>query len=307
MIKILLALTILVAGAAGFFTVRQSTTQILHEAKATREAWMAQTQLGSLAQSDQASLIEHVRELKQALTQPQAVGENVLWSAVQTNSAGYLTPGLRERLLEELGFNWKSSDEFIVVSKEALREIQMKTIRDGKLTDNASTVLAITPGERGQVEAAMERVQTDYKDWALSHIERTEPRDDVVAQYTLPGDPALNVSNNFATGVFAAVGRERAEMITASARNWMISTIGISQHPENPTTIIVKRYLSGNEQRLKVQKTTQLGITNSLDLWQGPQWGLAEFPAAFRPVFPNGWADVAKREGFEMPKESQEK
>ncbi len=304
MIKILLALTILVAGAAGFFTVRQSTTQILHEAKATREAWLAQTQLGSLAQSDQASLIEHVRELKQALTQPQAVGENVLWSAVQTNSAGYLTPGLRERLLEELGFNWKSSDEFIVVSKEALREIQMKTIRDGKLTDNASTVLALTPGERGQVEAAMERVQTDYKDWALSHIERTEPKDDVVAHYALPGDPAMSISNNFANGVFDTLGAERTELILPSTRNWMISSIGVRKEP---LTIIVRRYSAGNEQRLKVQKSTELGITNSLDLWQGPQWGLAEFPAAFRPVFPNGWADVAKREGFELPKEAQEK
>ncbi len=299
--KILLALTILGAGAGGFLTARQSTMQLQHEANATREDWLVQTQFVAIAQSDQAGLIDHIRALRQALTQPQAVGENALWSALQTNRAGELTPELRERLLEELGFNWQSSGEFIVVSKDALREIHMEAIRDGKLTDNASTVLAMTPGERGQIEAAMERVQKDFKDWALSHIERTEPKDDVVAQHTGPGDPAMSQSltNNFATGVFEAVGRERAELILASAWNWVIGVIG---HPEKPTTIIVKRYLAGNELRLKAQVSWPEGLTSSGDLSQPPN-----FPAEFRPLFPDGWADVAKREGFELPKESQEK
>jgi hypothetical protein len=32
-----------------------------------------------------------------------------------------------------------------------------------------------------------------------------------------------------------------------------------------------------------------------------------DFPKAFRPIFPNGWADVAEREGFELPKETEPK
>ncbi len=301
--KILLALTLLSAGAGGLLTARQATTQLQHDANVTREAWQAQTQLVAVAQSEQAGLIERVRELKQALRQTPAARENALWSALQTNRADQLPPELREHVLEELGFNWQSSAEFIVVSKEALLYIyeRMSGIRDGKLTDLASTVLAMTPGERGQVEAAMQRVQPEFKDWVLAHVERSEPKDDVVAHYTLPGDPAMSISNNFAAGVLIAVGRERAELILASARNWMISTIGIPQHPEKPTTIIVTRYLAGNEQRLKVQKWSS-GNTSSGDLSRPPA-----FPAAFRPLFPNGWADVAEREGFEMPKESQKK
>ena len=80
--KILLALTLLGAGAGGFLTARQSTTQLKHEAQATREAWLAQTQLVALAQSDQAGLMERVRELKQALRQPPTAGESALWSAL---------------------------------------------------------------------------------------------------------------------------------------------------------------------------------------------------------------------------------
>ena len=30
-----------------------------------------------------------------------------------------------------------------------------------------------------------------------------------------------------------------------------------------------------------------------------------QFPEPFRCTFPNGWADVAKQEGFELPKEAQ--
>ena len=128
--KILLALTILGAGAGGFLTARQSTSQLQREANATREAWVVQTQLLAGAQSDQAGLSEHIRELKHALAQPPAVEENAFWSTLQTNRPGHFTPELRERLLEEFGFNWQSSPDFIVITKDALREIQMQTIGD---------------------------------------------------------------------------------------------------------------------------------------------------------------------------------
>src|ERR1051326_557079 len=121
--RILLALTLLGAGVGGFLSARQSTTQLQQQANATREAWLAQTQRVAVAQSEQAGLIEHIRELKQALAQPQALRENALWSALQTNRAGHFTPELRGRLLEEFGFNWQSPSDFIVVSKDALREI----------------------------------------------------------------------------------------------------------------------------------------------------------------------------------------
>ena len=219
--KILLALTILSAGAGTFLFARQSTTQLQHSANATREAWLVQTQLVADAQKDQVSLTEHIRELKQVLAQPQAVRESAVWSALQTNGAAHLTPQLRDSLREEFGFNWQSSPDYIVVSKETVRDLQMVAItpRDGKLTDVAASVLALTTAERGQVEVARQRVQADFKEWTLAHVERSEPKDDVVAQYAFPYDPAMaeSISNNFVSGVIEAVGRERAELIRPSA------------------------------------------------------------------------------------------
>ena len=92
-------------------------------------------------------------------------------------------------------------------------------------------------------------------------------------------------------------------MFLASARNWMLlSAFWMTE----PTTLIVKRYLVGNEQRLKCPTSARWHAHQSGDLMAGRLIGVF-FPQTFRPIFPNGWADVAKREGFELPEESQEK
>jgi hypothetical protein len=178
----------------------------------------------------------------------------------------------------------------------------MGATRDGKLADIAATVFAMTPGERGQVEAAMQRVPADFKDWAASHTERSEPKGDVVAQYTLP--PAMSVSNNFASGVSDALGPERAELIMPAVRNWMLS-IGIR---DEPATLVVKHYPAGNEQRLRFEVFKSFAPTNVAQLMMradvSPHY---PFPESFRPFFPNGWADLAKREGFELPGEPEKK
>ena len=65
--------------------------------------------------------------------------------------------------------------------------------------------------------------------------------------------------------------------------------------------MIVKRSLVGDEQRLEFELRYP-SRTN------GP-YSLSDhaLPGEFLPIFPNGWADVAKREGFELPEESAEK
>ncbi len=294
--KLLLALSILGASGGAFFTLRRSATGLQQDATAAREAWLAETQQIAGAQSERSGLVEHIGELKQALMHSQAAADNPLWRALQTNSLGQLKPELREHLFEELGFDWRSSGESIVVSKAAVRELRIKAVQKDKLTDVMATVLAMTPAERDQVEAAVQRVRADYADWALAHVQRGEPGEDVVADYTLPNDPAMSISNHFVTGLFDAVGHERAELILASARNWMMN-IGILD--EKPRTLIVTRDLSGSEPRLRYQ--THLNSRNSSELWQG-----FRFPEAFRPIFPKGWADVAERENFALPQDAPE-
>jgi hypothetical protein len=163
--RILLAIAILGTAAGGYFRARQSTISLHGEANTTREAWLAQTQLVNLAQNEQAGLIEHVHQLKEALAQALPPEENALWPLLRTNRIGHLPPELRERVFEELGFNWPSSADYIVVSKETIRDVMMQSIEGDKLTAVAVAVLAITPEERDQVEAAMLRVRTAFHEW----------------------------------------------------------------------------------------------------------------------------------------------
>ena len=157
-------------------------------------------------------------------------------------------------------------------------------------------VLALTPQERSQVEVAIERVKTNYKDWVIAHTERGEPGNNVLAQYSVQGFPATNIStttNNVFTELSGAIGKERAELIVPYVGHWIW---GFKMW-DKPTTMIIKRFSEGNKQVLKFGQ----GDGGS---WV-PMWN--PFPTILRPLFPNGWADVAEREGFELPKETEHK
>jgi hypothetical protein len=299
--RILLASIILSASTGGFLIAHQSAAQLQREAQSLHDAWLVQTQRVGAAQTERASLTERVRDLKQTLAQLPAATENTLWSALQTSRADRLPAELQERLREELGFNWRNSEDYILVSKDAVRQLQMEIFRGDILNDTAATVLALTSEERDRIEAALQRVRTDFRDWALGHVERGEPTDDVVARYSLPSDPAMSesISNNFASALATALGRERMELIQNSARSWMIRVGFLEESRELPVTISVKRYLDKGEPRLQAQvlhHATTGGSDRPVDITKR-----SSFPAAFRAVFPNGWADIAEREGFELP------
>ena len=96
--KILLALTILSAGAGAFHLGRLSTGHLQEEAGTLRQAWMNETRRLATAQAEGAGLAERVGELKRMLAATRPARENGLWSALQTNRADRLPEDLQERL-----------------------------------------------------------------------------------------------------------------------------------------------------------------------------------------------------------------
>ena len=326
--RILLAWAILGVGMGGLVATRYATVQVQREASATRESWMVQAQALADTQSEGARMAEHIRELKQNLSQAEAASHrNDVWSVLDTNRIGNLSPDLRVHLLDELGFNWKSSEEFIVVSKETVHQMGMHALNgwwpfgddwQARLTDSAAAVLALTPQERGRVQAAMERVKEDLTAWTIANTVRSEPHDDVLAHYTLQTAPPMSLSNNIMSEIFSAIGKERTELMQMGSSNAVHGSIQLwierldSWGGDKPVTMMVRRFSEGDQQVLKAQVFTSSGT--------GPQrageepWDISPprgpgrpFPRAFRPLFPNGWADVAEREGFELPKKTERK
>ena len=209
--KIFLAFTFFAAGAGAFEAARQHANQLEQKAQAASESWQIHTQQLAAAQSESAVLTERVRWLKHAQTQSQTAPVSALWSELQTNRTDALPPDLRRRLLAELGFEWRTSPDYVIVSKGTVRDLGIEAVRGGKLTDLAATVLALTTDERGQIESALAGITTPLKDWLLAHIERHEPTEELLADFNLPvthpGEQPMSqqISNDFAFRVSRAV------------------------------------------------------------------------------------------------------
>ena len=296
MSKILLALSILSASAAGFLAVRQSTVDFQRAANAARESWQLETQRVAVAQSQQFSLKAHQENLRRSLRERLVVVVNPVWSALQTNVTGELPVELRENLLRELGFDWHSSPDFIVITKQALRETGPRwIIQNGECTDMAASVFTMTPGERAQVEAALKRAQAEYKAWAREQVKRMEQAGTTSQAeevwYTVPANPSIRT--NLAVAVSQALGTNRESFF--STQGYMnIDHVNFSE-----VRMAITRHQAGNETRVEVFFSRPPGFR---DLWDNVRGDLVPFPEAFLPVFTNGWADVAEREGFELPK-----
>ena len=296
--RVLLALTILGAGASGLMMAHQSTTRLTRETTANRAAWLIETQLLAAAQSDQGDLAARIRELKTTLAQSQPIPENSIRTAFQKRKGrgDWLPPELRQSALEEFGFNWQTSPDYIVVTKQAVRDTGAWMLEGAKLSDVAAVILAMTTEESSQIEEALQRAQADFNDWATAHVERKEPTPSELAHYVMPGDKT-KISDKLAAGISAAIGTNRWAFMKNSRRgNWVFENVGIGVDGAN---FIIKRELTKEGPRLYAEIKVFFG-PGSYDGRSGylPE---AEFPAAFRPVFPNGWIDLAKREGFEWP------
>jgi hypothetical protein len=206
-----------------------------------------------------------------------------------------LTAAQREQLLAELGFNWRTTGDYLIVSKETLRAISFGALRDAKLSDTACAVLSVTPDERASVDATAQSLNAALGDWTRTHAQREDPSGDVVAKYTLPTDAdfSQSLSNQFASSVVGTLGDERGELLLQYAHQWM-SELGM----ENPgsQTLTVSRYPNGDTSRLSFSVSQSTGAMMSTDV--SPY---QPFPPAFQPLFPNGWSDLAQREGFALP------
>jgi hypothetical protein len=295
--RIVLALSVLVSGIALLCGFRNSAAQFRSEAASQRDAWLARTQRLAQFQTQRDELTIRIAELKRGLAHlRRSTPEADLMKAIETDGAAHLSPEVRERLLAELGLDWKSSGDYLVVSKDTLREVNFHAVRSNRLRDTVCGVLAITPQERAGIEATMERLAAEFNAWVVSHVQRTEPSSDVLAKYTLPPDPAFSqsLSNTFSAGVHATIGAERGSLLLDYSREWMQD---VGMRGDGGSMLTIKRAPAGQEWLPFELKSSDNGTMSAAVSPHQP------FPEAFRPIFPGGWTQVAELERFELPKE----
>jgi hypothetical protein len=321
--RALLAILILATGTTVFCAFHATNTGLRQELASQQAAWQIQTQQLAQLRLEKQQIFEHWSDARQllaaqpplaALTQ---LAEKILSGASLQN----LSAAESEQLLAELGFNWSTTGDYLIVSKKSLERISFDGMKSVKLTDVARAVLAISPAEQAVIETMTQQLGDTRAAWVKEHAQRTEPSGDVLAQYSLPVDAEFSQSQLaiFTNGIFSALGTERAQWLQAHSHGWMLdvglrtgqdfskvpeelrATMPTSEYETQPTTLTVERYKSGDEWRLNYRlKQAGNSMMTSVSPWQS-------FPEAFRPIFPGGWEELATREGFELPKEFQKK
>lgn len=294
--RLLLAMAILITGTTVFCVNRHSIMEHKRQAVETRVLWMAQTQLLAQARIQLADADERLRLLKQSQESWESMPRpQVSESLVSTINSTHLSAEQAEDLLAELDFNWATTGKYLIVTKDTLRAISLKAMRGMKLDGTPCDVLAITPDEHARIDAMMQSLGDAYKTWAEGRLRREKLGSEDVAAFTLPEDASFSqsFSNQFTSGILSILGKERGELLQSYSDSWLAS-LGMSGGGD--TSFVVKRYQAGNQTRLNYAVRSH-GNAFATDV--SPE---QPFPEAFLPIFPSGWTDLAKREGFDLPK-----
>jgi hypothetical protein len=295
--RLLLAMAILITGTTIFHALRHSTILYQRQAAETRETWMTQTQRLAQARIQLAGVEERVRFPQENLkSQNQMAGPQVADSLLSMTGRTNLSAAQCEQLLAELNFNWNTTGDYLIVSKATLHAVLLNGIRGMKLNSAACDVLAITPDEQARIEAMTQSLGETYKTWAEARLQREEPSGDVVVKYTIPEDAQFSqtLSNQFTNEIFGTLGKERGDLLLNYSASWMTAR---GMNGGSNDSLTVKRYQVGDETRLNFESRTAGSVISSGGSPYQP------FPESFLPIFPNGWSDLAKREGIDLPKE----
>lgn len=298
--RLLIALAIFAAAAGIFCSLKAATEKLRIETRAGQDAWQLQTQKIAQISIEHTQLERHLEDLNQQVAAAREADPGRTAGGSVPKPGAKLSPKEREKLLAELGLNWNSTGDYVVVSKETLRDIRLSAVRKNKLTGVAGDVLAMTPDERASINATLQSVAADFQAWAQAHVQSGEPSGDVLAKYTLPADPQFmqSLSNTYVSGVFNTLGQERGELMEGYSSQWM-SEVGLSDTgtSQDPITLTVKRYQSDDQSRLGYEFSYGGGsMSADVSPWQA-------VPEPFQSLFPGGWADIAKQAGFALPKE----
>lgn len=292
MIRIWTGFTILAAGAGMSWSIHAGMEHAQTEAIRLRSVCEQQAQLVAKARIQLDEMEKRFRELKDAVDaeeSAQASSLRLIPAMGRTN----LSADEAEQLLAQLGFNWNTTGDYVVISKSTLQSVDLSAIDATGLTDVGCGVLAITPEERASINSLAQQLSRQYAEWLADHLRRETPSGNEVARYAIPEDPAfsMSLSNKFTSGISAILGDERGTLLRGYSLLWMAER-GMSY--TGPMTLIVSRYPDSlTDLRYSIQLPNR-------DPSPGRILG-AWFPPAFRPAFPGGWKDISVREGFQLP------
>lgn len=295
--RIILALMILLLAGVCFYGLSQRAGHVRRRLVTAQAGLLTQTRRLEEIQADRAALESKVHDLKRALlsTEPVMPVDLAISEIIRTNGLSCLSKEMRQEFLARLGFIWDSSDDYVLVHKAALKGVRPNLLKMERLADVPCAVLAITPEERQQVDAAFAKSWDEFGVWAKTNIYREGRSGDMLVSLTIPGsdEVARRLTNDLSSAIASDIGAERAELLGSFAYDWLRISAANFADVTNTLTVLQRHDDSGRPELLYQQRGRVSGAPSKID----PE----KFPPAWKTVFPGGWAEVAQREGFELP------
>jgi hypothetical protein len=194
-------------------------------------------------------------------------------------------------LRQQLGIGWDSSPEYVLVNKQAIKEVWYnKLLYGGTLSDDSVSLLSLSPEEQTAVKAAL----TQAREGQWLNVKSASPGGDIVAQLTIPPpDPEFEEaqSNAFSAAINLAIGSERAKLFLADAWLEFLSDVAPSE-----TEMMTIRQTEVDGQPDLVCEIMKGSSVSTSPVRRGMY---PDFPV-FK-LFPGGWQTMAQAMNFNLP------
>jgi hypothetical protein len=300
--RILIAVLLLLLGAAAIGGLGTSTSRMRQECADNARLWQSETQAMAAARSRQQALEERVRLERGQLQSSQSTGQLGRMTALKPyfqNSQLHLfmDPAVSETLLSELGFNWNTTGDYLVISKATLFSLGMDGMKNGKLSDTAMQALAIQPTEKAVIDALAQQTSEKLRQWVTANVRREEPTEkDYLMQLTIPGSSELSQSmrSGLTNGLVTVLGPDRGQAMIRYAGQWMYE---MCMSPVSSDPVVIQLHRIGHmghglESEVVVRRGGNVQSTR-----MDPRVAV---PPIVSMLYPGGWEDLAAREGIEL-------
>ncbi|MGA2246045.1 MAG: hypothetical protein ABSH48_13680 [Verrucomicrobiota bacterium] len=290
--RLLFALLAAGVGVAGyrFFCHRAGNSSAAIVAVVGR--WQSATNALAVTEEAVSSLRDQIEEQRARLRQVDQypnISPEMLEILEGNQSRGHARAWAELRL--QLGIGWDTSPDYVLVNKQAIRDVWFnKLLYGGTLSDDAVQLLSLSLDEQKAIRSALSAALAGQ--WL--NVTTIPPSADVVAQYTIePPDPAFVTaqSNAFTANITAAIGAERAGFFQPDAWRELISGLA----PSEAETMTLRQTDVDGQPDL-VCEVTQGANVSTIPVRYGT------YPAfPILKLFPGGWQAMAQAAGFELP------
>lgn len=305
--RIALACILLTAGVIGLSRLAHRIDHARFELRQTQAACRKQTEDLALLREGKVWLTAELakrREQLRSVAPTPPLDLDLIACLTKTNGLATMPAEVRDRLVEELGLDWHASKDFVLVSKDILKELSLTPVNNVRLSEVACAVLAITPEERGYLESALVETQQALLDWASTNLKRAEPSGDDLVKLTLPANPELaqSLTNRLFSAMDTVLGHQRSRMLQHYAQTWLQDDMGCFGGIASSLTI-KRRAGTTDELYFELSLNGSWNGTGLGRIHSGPIVLEGTIPSLFHKLFPGSWRQIALPESS-LPVES---